>query len=70
MKTLVTLDTLEALVVLNPGETTEPPFCLNLTIGELCLFACKDSFSIFMGTVGELTMEMTAETLKQKQQSP
>lgn len=59
-RSVLSLDTLSVRAVVNKLEQTEPPLCLTISVGELCVFACKDSFSRFNKTVGEVVEQLTA----------
>lgn len=61
--TMATLESFDAVVTLTNRElglVSEPEIVANLTIGDLCMFACKDSFKLFVSTISELTTELTA----------
>jgi hypothetical protein len=64
-KTMLTLDALDAIVSMSNSEqldSTDAPLSATLTIGQLCMFACKDSLQRLLRTVGELSTELTALT--------
>ena len=72
-KTILTLESIEAILAKKntkdrdsikgacPG-TQEPQLTISLTLGELSLYACKDSFQCFTETIGELQTNLTALT--------
>ena len=62
MKTVITLDTLEGSVTFNQRESVEPSLRVDITAGEICLFACKDTFTCLVGTISEIATELTAVT--------
>lgn len=62
-RTLVTLDSLEAVLSLShktPRNPTDASMNMSLSVGELAIYCCKDSFSIFLGTIRDLSSEMSA----------
>ncbi len=62
-RTLVTLSLLDAVISLSDStrkNTIESSTTVSLTIGELALFCCKDSFSVLLSTIGELSRELSA----------
>jgi hypothetical protein len=64
-KTLLTLDSLRAVIVNKNSKTTaelstEPRLTTSLAVGEVSLYACKDSFACFIDTVGELETKVSA----------
>jgi Autophagy-related protein C terminal domain len=61
-KTVATLDSLEGSAALNQRELDGPPVLVHLNVGELCFFACKDSFGCLVGTLSELSAEVMAVT--------
>jgi hypothetical protein len=61
-KTVATLDSLEGSATLNQRELDGPPVLVHLNVGELCVFACKDSFACLVGTLSELSAEVLAVT--------
>lgn len=72
-KTILTLESVDAILAkkntkdfdsitgARPG-TQEPQLTISLTLGELSLYACKDSFQCFTETIGELQTSLTALT--------
>jgi hypothetical protein len=63
-RTMFTLASMDARVVVSNGTltTAEPQVCATLTIGQVCVFACKDSLARFTDSIEEATAEMTAIT--------
>lgn len=62
-RTLLTLDSLDAVISSSNSARktlTDASMGISLTVGQLALFCCKDSFSIFLGTIAELSSEMSA----------
>lgn len=62
-RTILMLDSVDAIIAvanLKPGQTLEPEVRSNITVGEVSLFGCKDSFARFVETIGELQAELTA----------
>lgn len=70
-KTILTLESIDA-VLANINSTSfespkaflppreEPRLTVSLKLGELSIYACKDSFQCFAGTIAELQAQMTA----------
>jgi hypothetical protein len=72
-RTMLTLASMDATVVLPFIRTNlEPSICVTLTMGQICLLACRDSFAHLIASIGEGTAEITAmnadtlESLKSK----
>lgn len=61
-KTVATIDTLEGAVTLNRMDSTKPPLMVDVRVGEICIFVCKDSFTCLLGTLSEIATEITAVT--------
>lgn len=61
-RSILSIETVSVRVVLNSGKSSEPPLSVVIDAGELCIFACKDSFSRFNNTVAEAVNEITALT--------
>ena len=64
-RTIVTLDSMDAVIAVSKKKDTpasDPSICANFTIGQLSLFSCKDSFSLFTRTIGEASAEISALT--------
>lgn len=64
-RTILTVDSIDAIIAVSnakPRNAADPSVCATLTIGQVCMFACKDSFARFTSTIGELSAEMTAIT--------
>ncbi len=62
-RTLVTLSSLDAVISssnITRKTTTEASTSISFTIGELALFCCKDSFSVLLSTIGEVSRELSA----------
>lgn len=63
-RTILILDSLETVVALsnsiNQSLLTDPRVTMSFSFGELCLYACKDSFENFLGTIGEAQKKLTA----------
>ena len=70
-KTILTLESIDAILAKTNTKQLdskmggrpspkEPLLTISLTLGELCLYACKDSFQCFADTVGELQTKLTA----------
>jgi len=60
--TVATLESFDAVITLTnrqTGEISDPELLANLTIGDVCIFACKDSFYRFVEAIGELVTEFT-----------
>lgn len=57
---LTSFDAVIALSYLKSRAFQDPGVQANLTVGELSIFACKDSFSKFVNTISEATTELTA----------
>ncbi|CAB9499302.1 Autophagy-related protein 2 [Seminavis robusta] len=75
-KTLVTLDSIRAVIVKrnpkanNNGLETgvEPPLTTSLALGEVSLYACKDSFECFTSSIGELETLLTSLTSEEMEE--
>jgi hypothetical protein len=74
-KTILTLESIDAILVKNidsdrseGSSSNEPLTTISLTLGELSLYACKDSFQCFSESIGELQTLMTAKTDEQVEQ--
>jgi hypothetical protein len=62
-RTLVILDTFDAVLRLAHHRSltsSEPSVQVSFTVGELGVFACKDSFKHLLATIGEPFRELTA----------
>lgn len=62
-RTILTLDSMGSNVVISnttPRLASDPSVCVSFTIGQVFVFACKDSFSRFGSTITEASAEMTA----------
>lgn len=62
-KIVATLDSIDAIITLSNAQDpieANPPICINVTIGQLCVFACKDTLSRLTDSIGELSRVMTA----------
>lgn len=61
LTTVALLDTLDAVVTstYSPGSV-DPKLQVNLTIGEVGIFAAKDSFARFISSLSELAADVTA----------
>ena len=62
-RTVLMLDSLDSVIAVSNVSTkqsSDPSLRINLTVGEVCLYFCKDSFARLMSTIGELSKEMTA----------
>jgi len=69
-KTIFTLESLDAIIAKTNSRTQstqpykpkqkEPQVTVSLTLGELSLYACQDSFDCFVNSVGELQTKATA----------
>ncbi|KAL7574972.1 hypothetical protein ACA910_010791 [Epithemia clementina (nom. ined.)] len=63
VKNMMILDCLDAVLNLNnsnPREPSHPRLHAGLTIGQISLFACKDSFTVLMNVIGEFCAEACA----------
>ena len=68
---VLSLDTIDAIAI-NVNENVEskskpskePPLTINLTLGTLSVHSCRDSFTCFVSSVGELQAKLTALTDK------
>lgn len=61
--TVITLDTLDAVVVMTRPDSIglgDAAVQVDLTVGELCIFACKDAFKCFLRTAEELSSDLGA----------
>jgi hypothetical protein len=68
---VLSLDTIDAIAIhINENveskskSSKEPPLTINLTLGTLSVHSCKDSFTCFASSVGELQAKLTALTDK------
>mmetsp|Transcript_14413 Transcript_14413/g.31451 ORF Transcript_14413/g.31451 Transcript_14413/m.31451 type:complete len:2077 (-) Transcript_14413:90-6320(-) len=72
LKTIVMLDSLDAVATAadgsRPKADSQPGVNLSVSAGEFSLFACKDSFALFVGSVGELCAEACAMSDKKYQE--
>eukprot|EP00536_Pseudo-nitzschia_multiseries_P015721 jgi/Psemu1/312383/fgenesh1_kg.940_\ len=66
---VLSLDTMDVVVrqrngspLSRPDLSNEPPFAVTLTIGTISIQGCKDSFTCFVNSVGELQSKLTALT--------
>jgi hypothetical protein len=57
---LDSMDTIFTISTLSSCPATHPNLSASITVGEVSLFGCKDSFARLVKTVGELQAEMTA----------
>ena len=65
-RAMVLLDTVDAIIaVANQRKKNIPRLYASLTVGELSLYGSKDSFWLFIQSVGEAVGEATAMTDKQ-----
>lgn len=78
-KTIAMLDSMDAVVAItnsSPRSAIDPKVRSNLTLGEVGIFACRDSFVLFTEAIGELSAEFTAlddkmlQDLKLRNQEP
>jgi hypothetical protein len=59
--TIALLDSLDVVVASTRDPSAlDPKLMINATIGELGIFACKDSFARLISTLSELAADMTA----------
>lgn len=70
---VVTLDSMVSLATIAEDTLVgEPKTAVHVTCGQVCLYACKDTFQCFNETVSELVLKFTAlspqevQALKQK----
>jgi len=68
---VLSLDTMDVIVAYRNESSEskskgsrEPPLTINLTLGTLSIHSCKDSFTCFACSVGELQAKLTALTDK------
>lgn len=63
-RTMLTMTVMDAFIVLSTNIRTnlEPSICVTLTLGQICLLACRDSFAHLMASITEGSAEITAVT--------
>jgi hypothetical protein len=66
---IIMLDSMDAVIAVTSAATRKniPKIFSSLTVGEISLFACKDSFWLLAQSVGEAIAEATAVTDEQIQ---
>ena len=62
-RTVLMVDCLDAILTVNHSqsrEVSQAQVLVALSVGEISLFACKDSFSLLMDSIGEFCLEACA----------
>jgi hypothetical protein len=62
-RTVLSVDSVDGIASISNCKTKKesvPDVCLSLTVGQVSLCACKDSFQILLQTIGQAAAELTA----------